>query len=76
MKKLVSLAAILGIIMIAVAGMDSLDEETALFREGASTEEVLAAREFGEPAKSPPLWLGAVGIVLVIPWIVAKARKS
>ncbi len=62
-----------GVLMLPVTMYDPMDEETAKFRAGAPTEEVLAARETPVPP-NPYGWLwkpalvcaglGAVGLFL------------
>ena len=73
MKKVPVLLAIIGLLLIIGWGLnDYQDEETALFRAVAPTEEVLAAREsFVQPERSTKQLL--LGFILIIPYFVSRA---
>ncbi len=76
MKRISSVLAVVGLVLTLVWVLnDPMDEETALFRSGASTEEVLAARETYVPPERPT-WMLIAGIALMIPLGFSFLRRQ
>jgi hypothetical protein len=55
---------------------DPLDEETALARQGAPYEEIMAARENPTLPSDPSVWQIVIGLVLMapagVPWALRR----
>lgn len=62
----IALLVLAVLLLVPVLLYDPMDEETALFRQGAPTEKVLEAREIGAPSNPYAwLWKPALGLAII-----------